>query len=157
MGRGNGTVTRNERQELILKLIAEEEIDTQEELRLALERRGIPVTQATISRDMRELDLIKVSGTNKKYRYAEVRANSVSPKMQNLFRECVVEIRAVNNLLLVKTLGGNASNAGMVVDQMELKEIAGTVAGDDTLLVVCESAEDAARLAEKLGDMAKPV
>ena len=77
--------------------------------------------------------------------------------MQNLFRECVVEIRAVNNLLLVKTLGGNASNAGMVVDQLELKEIAGTVAGDDTLLVVCETREDAVKLAEKLRDMAKPI
>lgn len=157
MGRRYGTVTRNERQELILKLIAENEIDTQEELRQTLEDRGIPVTQATISRDMRELDLIKVGGIQKKYRYAEARTNSVSPKMQNLFRECVVEIRAVNNLLLVKTLGGNASNAGMVVDQLELKEIAGTVAGDDTLLVVCETREDAVKLAEKLRDMAKPI
>lgn len=144
-------MVRNQRQQAILKLIAEREIDTQEGLCAALAEYGVFVTQATISRDIKELHLVKLAGTQKKYRYGVEKVElSLPPKMRNLFRECVVGIRSVGNLILVKTLSGNASNAGMVIDQLKLKEVVGTVAGDDTLLVVCENEKDAKALSDQL-------
>ena len=145
-------MVRNQRQQAILKLISEREIDTQEGLCAALAEYGVSVTQATISRDIKDLHLVKIAGTEKKYRYGveQVELSGLNPKMRNLFRECVVGIRAVNNLILVKTLSGNASTAGMVVDQLKLKEVMGTVAGDDTLLIVCANDKDAETLSHQL-------
>lgn len=145
-------MVRNQRQQAILKLIESREIDTQEGLCKALADYGYTVTQATVSRDIKELKLVKLPGKEKKFRYGiELpRMAELSPKMQNLFRDCVIGIRYVGNLVLVKTLCGNASNAGAAVDCLEFKEVVGTVAGDDTLLVVCESENDAEILADKL-------
>ena len=150
-------MSRNLRHEAILSLIEEKEIETQEELCAELSARGFPVTQATVSRDVKDLRLFKVAGAVKKYRYAYIDdgSNKISPKMHNLFRECVLSIRPALNQVVVKTLRGNGSNAGMIVDKLNLPEIVGSIAGDDTLLIVSSSEEKALVVVEKLNEFLK--
>ena len=143
---------RNARQQKILEIIANKEIDTQEELCAELNKLNFNVTQATISRDIKELKLYKISGKNKKFKYAclESDDDSVRGKMKTLFRECVQAINYANNIIVIKTMRGNGSTAGIFVDSLQLKEIIGSVAGDDTLLIVVDSNDNAKLIAEKL-------
>lgn len=152
-----GRSMRSGRHAAILEIIANKEIETQEELCAELNKQGYSVTQATVSRDIKELRLFKVAGSDKKYKYAylDEGSNKISPKMQNLFRECVLSIRYALNQVVVKTLRGNGSNAGMIVDKLNLPEIVGTLAGDDTLLIVAESEEKAKIVTEKLNEFLK--
>ena len=146
---------RSNRQNEILSIISEKEIDTQEQLVFELNARGYDATQATVSRDVKELGLIKTKGVSKKYKYAAAeKVNTVtSGKLLNLFRESVLSVRSANNLIVVKTLSGNASSAGMTVDQLGLPEIIGSIAGDDTLLVVADSNADAQKVKKILEDI----
>ena len=148
---------RSGRQAVILEIISSMEIETQEELCAELTKRNYNVTQATVSRDIKELRLFKVAGVEKKYRYAYIDDgnNKISPKMHNLFRECVLTMRPAMNQVVIKTLRGNGSNAGMIVDKVNLPEIVGTLAGDDTLLIVAESEEKANIVVEKLNEFLK--
>lgn len=143
---------RNARQQKILEIITLKEIDTQEELCAELNKLNFNVTQATISRDIKDLKLYKVNGTEKKYRYAclESEDDSVNGKIRNLFRECVQTINFANNIIVIKTLRGNGSTAGVFVDSLQFKEIIGSIAGDDTLLIVVDTNENTARIADKL-------
>lgn len=145
-------MVRNQRHEAILSLIEEQEIETQGELCEALARQGYAVTQATVSRDVKELHLFKVRGTQKRFRYAcAVRQEgALSEKHRELFRASALNIRPVGNLVIVKTLPGSASNAGVAVDELAFREVAGSIAGDDTLLLICENAEDGKTVAERL-------
>ena len=148
---------RSGRQAVILEIISSKEIETQEELCAELTKRNYNVTQATVSRGIKELRLFKVAGVEKKYRYAYIDDgnNKISPKMHNLFRECVLSMRPALNQVVIKTLRGNGSNAGMIVDKVNLPEIVGTLAGDDTLLIVTESVENAKIVVEKLNEFLK--
>ena len=148
---------RSARHAKILEIITQKEIETQEELCEELNRLNYVVTQATISRDIRDLHLFKVTGVEKKYRYAYINDGEceISPKMKSLFRDCVLSVRAAQNLVVVKTLSGNGSNAGAVVDRLNHSEIVGSVAGDDTLLVVCETNEAADAVVMKLNEFIK--
>lgn len=143
---------RSARHAKILEIISHNEIETQEELCAQLEQQNIVVTQATISRDIRDLHLFKVAGIEKKYRYSYINdgEGEVSPKMRNLFRDCVLSVTAAQNLVVVKTLTGNGGNAGAVVDKLNYEEVVGSVAGDDTLLVVCRDNEGASAFVEKI-------
>ena len=136
----------------ILEIISTKEIETQEELCAELNARNYVVTQATISRDIRDLHLFKVAGTEKKYRYSYINEDEseVSPKMRNLFRDCVVGVNYAQNLVVIKTLTGNGANAGIVIDKLNYDEVIGSVAGDDTLLVVCKDTDAAKGVAEKI-------
>ena len=143
---------RNARQHKILELIASKEIDTQEELCSELNKLNFNVTQATISRDIKELKLYKVAGSTKKYKYAclDNGQTSVHDKMQTLFRECVVSINYANNIIIIKTMRGNGGTTCVFIDSLQLKEIIGTIAGLDNVLVVVDSNENAPIVAEKL-------
>ena len=143
---------RSSRQAVILEIIGNMEIETQEELCAELNRRNYSVTQATVSRDIKELRLFKVAGTEKKYKYAFI---DDAPKMHNLFRECVLSIRSAMNQIVIKTLRGNGSNAGMIVDKLNLPEVLGSIAGDDTLLIVATDEEKAKIVVEKLNEFLK--
>lgn len=136
----------------ILEIISHQEIETQDELCAELQKVNFVVTQATVSRDIRDLHLFKVAGIEKKYRYAYIHEaeGEISSKMRNLFRDCVLSLDCAQNLVVVKTLSGNGSNAGTVVDKLNYPEVIGTVAGDDTLLVICATNEEAAALVEKI-------
>lgn len=140
------------RQQKILEIIANKEIDTQEELCDELNRANFNVTQATISRDVKELKLYKVAGTKKKYKYASLDpyVDHVTNRMTNLFKGCVLGINSSNNLILVKTMRGNGSTVGVFVDSLKITEIIGSVAGDDTLLIVVDTNENTARVMTQL-------
>ncbi len=148
---------RSARHAKILEIISRKEIETQEELCAELNAMNLLVTQATISRDIRDLHLFKVAGIEKKYRYAYINdgESEISPKMKSLFRDCVVSVRAAKNLVVVKTLTGNGANAGAVVDKLNYEGIVGSVAGDDTLLIVCETDEAAESVVRKINDFLK--
>ena len=143
---------RSARHAKILEIISHKEIETQEELCAELNTMNYVVTQATISRDIRDLRLFKVAGVEKKYRYAYINdgESEISPKMKSLFRDCVVGVSAAQNLVVVKTLTGNGANAGAVVDKLNYDEVVGSVAGDDTLLVVCKDIDAASAVVEKI-------
>ena len=136
----------------ILEIISEKEIETQEELCAELNARNYVVTQATISRDIRDLHLFKVAGVEKKYRYSYINEDEseVSPKMKSLFRDCVIGVNYAQNLVVIKTLTGNGANAGTVVDKLNYQEVIGSVAGDDTLLVVCKDTNAAIAVVDKI-------
>lgn len=142
------------RQQKILEIIAKKEIDTQEELCEELIKMNVSVTQATISRDVKELKLYKVAGTHKKYKYASLDyyVDSVNNRMTNLFKGCVLGISSANNLILVKTMRGNGSTVGVFVDSLNINEIIGSVAGDDTLLIVIDKNEHTAKVEAILRD-----
>ncbi len=143
---------RTARHAKILEIISHKEIETQEELCAELNQLNYVVTQATISRDIRDLRLFKVAGVEKKYRYAYINEGDgeISSKMRSLFRDSVVSVKVAQNLILVKTLSGNGANAGAIVDKLNCEEIVGSVAGDDTLLVVCSNNESANVVVDKL-------
>lgn len=133
------------RHDAIIDLITRNDVATQEELTAELVNMGFDVSQATVSRDIKELNLIKVEGVNKKFKYVkvEVGTSDLSPQIINLFKQITTSIEFANNLIVVKTLSGNASAAGMAIDQMHFSQILGTIAGDDTVLIVTKSTADA--------------
>lgn len=138
-------MTKKARLKAIVELINANEISTQEELTDKLNERGFNVSQATVSRDINELDLIKVAGKEKKsvYRKADNFDEEIPQRIRELFKQIKISIACANNLVVVKTLNGNGSSAGMTIDQMHIPQILGTIAGDDTLLIVTKSNADA--------------
>ena len=148
---------RSARHAKILEIISNKEIETQEELCAELNKLNYVVTQATISRDIKDLHLFKVAGVEKKYRYTYINGaeGEISPKMKSLFRDCVVSLRAAQNIVVIKTLTGNGANAGTVVDKLNYTEIVGSVAGDDTVLVVCTDNTAAENVVNKISDFIK--
>ena len=148
---------RSARHAKILEIISNKEVETQEELCAELNKLNYVVTQATISRDIKDLHLFKVAGVEKRYRYTYINGaeGEISPKMKSLFRDCVVSLRAAQNIVVIKTLTGNGANAGTVVDKLNYTEIVGSVAGDDTVLVVCTDSDAADNVAHKINDFIK--
>lgn len=143
------------RQNEIIALISELEIETQEELSEQLRRRGYMVTQATISRDIRELKLVKVAGAGGKYKYAlpHHEENAISSKFYNLLVETLTGVDSANNIVVVKTCAGMAQGAGAAIDSMGRDDIVGSVAGDDTIIIVMRTNEAAAILVSELREI----
>ena len=148
-------MARNSRQSKILELISLKEIETQDELVAELKAANFDVTQATISRDIKELGLIKILSENKKYKYAIVssQAQAVSNKCMNIFKECVISIKNAMNLVVVKTLKGTAGMVCNVVDQLSLPQVLGLTYGDDTVMVIASDLDDAYMVQQKLNDI----
>ena len=136
---------KNSRRNAIIELVKTFDISTQEELTEQLIEKGYNVSQATISRDIKELNLIKASGENKKSKYVFVEdfSTKLSPQLVNLFKQITLSIESANNLIVLKTISGNASAAGMAIDEIKFPQIIGTVAGDDTLLIITKTSADA--------------
>ena len=126
---------------MILQLIDSMEIDTQEALADQLMRRGVRVTQATISRDIKELRLVKVLSEHGTYKYASAdRAEkTVSDRMMRLFAESVVSMTDAENLIVIRTLVASAQVAAEAIDSLNWAEIAGTLAGENTIFVAVKS------------------
>lgn len=142
------------RQQQLLEIVSKIEVNTQEELIKILETQGMKVTQATISRDIKELGLIKTSGKIKKYRYARVHDKQHdSIKLLTLFKTAVISIDIAQNLLVVKTLTGNGGAVAATIDSQGFAEIVGTLAGDDTVLVVTQNDEAAEKVSEELHNL----
>lgn len=128
---------KNKRLDLILQIITENEIDTQEELTEILVNKGYNVSQATISRDIKDLGLIKISGIKKKYKYAKIEQSDEIPQnIIQVLKSFTISIQSANNLVVMKTSVGNAGSAGIAIDKMNLPHVVGSIAGDDTVLIV---------------------
>lgn len=138
-------MAKKDRQKAVLEVIENFEIDTQEELTEKLNKMGLKVSQATVSRDINELNLIKVPGKEKKTKYSVSKPvnTKISQKIIDLFKQVSLSCVAVNNLIVLKTLSGNAGTAGMAIDEMHFPQVLGTIAGDDTLLIITKSNSDA--------------
>ncbi|MBE5742233.1 MAG: arginine repressor [Clostridiales bacterium] len=148
-------MNKNVRQKKIIEIVSNQEVDTQEELASILNNLGYYATQATVSRDIKELGLIKISGKERKYMYTyQNRHGEINDiKILNLFKNCVISINVAKNIVVIKTLGGNGNSAGVMVDKLQLKEIVGSVAGDDTVIIVTNSDEDAITVKDALIDL----
>ncbi len=146
---------KSDRQNKIIEIISSREIDTQDELVEVLNSLDLNVTQATVSRDIKELGLIKVKGKVKKYKYSLIQPNADIRKIRllSLFKNCVTSIAVAKNIVVVKTLGGNGNSAGVMIDSLNLEEIVGSVAGDDTLIIVTKSDEDAEKVRKILNNL----
>lgn len=134
------------RQNKILELIDQYEIETQEELGKRLHESGFPVTQATISRDIRELSLTKVAGENGRPKYASVDYGGVSApvfsdRYARVLQDGMVSICQADNLVVVKTVSGMAMAVAAAIDALGLEEIVGSIAGDDTIMCAVRTAE----------------
>lgn len=143
------------RQNEIIALINENEIETQEELLTKLQDKGYIVTQATISRDIRELKLVKVAGVGGKYKYAVAHReeNNISAKFRNLLVETVTGLDSANNIAVVKTCSGMAQGAALAIDSMGRRDIVGSVAGDDTIIIVMRTNEATSELIADLREI----
>ena len=133
-------MARNVRQSKIISIISNAEIETQEELVSALKADGFDVTQATISRDIKELGLIKIVGKIKKYKYAFIDTDEKvgTNKSTGLFKEAVLSVRAMNNFVVLKTVKGTASMVAGFLDKLALDNLVGCVFGDDTVMAIVE-------------------
>lgn len=141
----------------ILEIIENNFIETQEELAERLKEIGMDVTQATVSRDIKELRLIKVMNEDGRYRYAPIARteNTLTNKLLTVFSESFVSGDYANNMVVIKTLPGMAQACASAIDSLKWPDIIGTIAGDDTIMVVCRAEKIAEELVDKLNKMAK--
>lgn len=143
---------KSQRQSKILELIAAQDIETQEQLLEALERSGVHSTQATISRDIKELRIAKELSASGVYRYTVQQSESASffARLNNIFQEGVIKLDYVQNIVVIKTLPGLASTACSAIDGMGLNYVVGTIGGDDTGILIMRDAEYARDFCEEL-------
>ena len=146
---------KNVRQQKILEIIDTYDIDTQEMMIEKLREAGINATQTTISRDIRELKLVKGMAANGGYKYVQpgVRRDANIPVLNAALTESVVRIEAAGNIVVVKTFPGMANALAVCVDSLEKPHIVGSVAGDDTILLVVRSEEVAREVAKELNEV----
>ena len=146
---------KNARQTAILSLIEQYDIETQEELAARLKEMGIVVTQATVSRDIKELRLLKVLSPSGGYKYAtsDRADHGISDRLVRIFMDSVLSISHAGHIVVVKTLSGSANAAAEAIDSMHWQEILGTMAGDNTILVVVRTQEEVNAVVEKFQEM----
>ena len=143
---------RTKRQTKMLELIKKHDIETQEELSDYLQKEGYQVTQATVSRDIRELKLTKVAMSNGRQKYAALtEANEdLSEKYTRVFRDAFVSMDMAQNILVIKTVSGMAMAVAAAIDAMHLHEIVGCIAGDDTIMCAVRSVDDTIAVMSRL-------
>lgn len=136
----------------ILKLINQYDIETQEELAARLNQEGFQVTQATVSRDIRQLKLMKVAGKNGRSRYAVVQSadQEYAARYVRVLKDAVISMDLAENLLVIKTVSGMAMAAAAALDELNWHEIVGCIAGDDTIMCAIRSRDEAYAVMEKL-------
>ncbi len=130
---------KSQRQAKILEIISTTNVETQEQLLEALQKEGFRGTQATISRDIKELRIVKELTSFGTYRYSASTNeidSSFTGRLNTIFRECVVKFDYAQNIIVIRTLPGLASAAGSAIDAMNMNSIVGTLAGDDTVIVI---------------------
>lgn len=143
---------KTKRQTKMLELIKKHNIETQEELSDYLQKEGYQVTQATVSRDIRELKLTKVAMSNGRQKYAALtEANEdLSEKYTRVFRDAFVSMDMAQNILVIKTVSGMAMAVAAAVDAMKWKEVVGCIAGDDTIMCAIRSVQDTEHVMDKI-------
>lgn len=150
-------MTKSERQSKILEIIANNIISTQEDLVKKLTEEGFNVTQATMSRDLQELRVTKMMLNDGTYKYATAKIPeiSINEKMRTVFSQCLMSVDYANNIVVVKTFTGAAQAVAATLDSFVWDEIVGSIAGDDTIMVVVRNEKSAKQLAVKLSRFIK--
>ncbi len=148
---------KNARQTAILSIIERQDIETQEELAAQLKDMGIVVTQATVSRDIKELRLLKVLSAKGGYKYAtaDKADHGLSDRFVRMFVDSVLSITYANNIIVIKTLSGSANAASEAIDNMRWTEVLGTLAGDNTIMVVVRTNEETPAIVERFQEILK--
>ncbi|HIT02451.1 MAG TPA: arginine repressor [Candidatus Enterenecus merdae] len=145
------------RQAEILRLVGRMDIETQEQMLDCLRTCGIRATQATISRDIKELNLVKQPTGEGRYKYAAAAAKPAHPnfagRLRNIFKEGVTSFDMAQNIVVVKTMPGLAPAAGAALDGMEIDGLVGSLAGDDTVILIMRNNQLAAELCKEMGSM----
>jgi len=146
---------KKRRQAKILELIANNDIETQEELQDYLLKYGFEVTQATISRDIKELRLVKDLSSKGRYIYStgKKRKNNVAYRAGGIFSESIISIDYALNTIVIKCFAGMANAACAAIDTMDIEEILGTIAGDDTIFILCKTEDSAKNFTNRLRNM----
>lgn len=146
---------KSKRHSKIIEIINSKAIETQEELAEELKSAGFEVTQATVSRDIKTLRLIKIQGSDGKYRYSIINQNKndMLEKLSSILINTVISIENIDKIVVVKTISGSASAAAEAIDRLELGEIAGTIAGDNTIFILVRTLEKAQELVERISKM----
>ena len=138
---------KSQRQAKIMEIISNQNVETQEQLQAVLQQEGFRCTQATISRDIKEMRIVKELTSLGTYRYTtsgnEI-GGSFSSRLNTIFKECVVGFDYAQNIIVIRTLPGLAAAAGSAVDAMNLSTVVGTLAGDDTVMIVMRDNNSAA-------------
>ena len=147
---------KNDRQSMILEIISQENIETQEQLLSRLQERGITSTQATISRDIKQMHLIKEPVGPGEYKYAvsghRTKLN-FAEKLRTIFRESITSIDSAQNIVVIKTMPGLASAACSALDNMDITYMVGSLAGDDTAFLLMRDTESATTFCEEIKEM----
>ena len=140
------------RQAKILELIQKKDVETQEELSAYLEKEGFQVTQATVSRDIRELKLTKISTDNGRQKYAVIMDadSNMMEKYARVLREGFLSVDAAENIVVIKTVSGMAMAVAAALDALKFSEVVGCIAGDDTIMVAVRTVEDTQILMDKI-------
>ncbi|WML60668.1 arginine repressor [Neobacillus sp. PS2-9] len=140
------------RLQMITELISDQEVKTQEELGQLLLENGLPVTQATISRDIRELKLVKVPSKDGSLKYSLKvdQDHLITEKFRHKLKDALINIEVINYFIIIKTLPGHAHSFGALLDSMDLDGKAGTICGNDTCLIICRSPQEALGIEEQL-------
>ena len=140
------------RQMKIREIISTQEIDTQEQLVEALRNSGFNVTQATVSRDMKEMHLVKIPLDDGRYKYSLPTEQKFNPlqRLKRSLADHFVSIDYTENLVVMKCLPGTANAVTALIDSLEWPEIMGTISGDDTLLIICRTKQESARVVEQI-------
>ncbi|MBD5162116.1 MAG: arginine repressor [Oscillibacter sp.] len=149
---------KNDRQRRILEIVEREPIDTQEKLQQRLKEQGVNCTQATISRDIKQLHLIKEPMGQGQYRYmvsSQRNRLNVADKLRGIFRESIVSVDFAQNIVVIKTMAGLANAAAAALDSMSVPDMVGTLAGDDTAFLVMRDVEAAKGFCEEIHEMLK--
>jgi len=148
-------MNKGQRHIKIREIIANNDIETQDELVDELKNAGYNVTQATISRDIKELHLVKVPLMDGKYKYslpADQRFNPLQ-KLKRSLIDAFIRIDSTSHLFVMKTLPGNAHAIGALIDNLDWEEILGTICGDDTILIICREVEDTKIITKRILEM----
>ncbi|AWZ48273.1 arginine repressor [Hathewaya limosa] len=143
---------KSKRHSLILEIVNSMDIETQEELAGELDKKGICVKQSTLSRDIKELRLTKVLSKNKRYKYASIvrKDNLESERLMAILENTVLNIEKVDKFIIIKTLSGSAPGAAEAIDILEFDDIAGTIAGDNTIFILVRTEEKAEEMLHEL-------
>ena len=147
---------KNNRQTMILDIIAKEDVETQEQLLEHLSRRGVASTQATISRDINQLHLVKEPTGRGTYKYAVSNARArlnIADKLRTIFHESITSVASAQNIVVFKTLAGLAGGACEALDHMEVSGMLGTLAGENTVLVVMKDTASAETFCQEIQEM----
>ena len=145
---------RYSRQNMVLELIESNEIETQEQLCQLLRESGYNVTQATVSRDIKELQLVKKLSSSGRYKYVQSKDEGpISGRFVKIFKETITSVEAAGNIVAIKTLSGCGSAAAEAIDSLGIEHLVGSVAGDNTILIVIDDEKNVSEIVDKFKEL----